>query len=301
MQVVIRDITKRKEAEDKLKRLNDDLEDMVKERTEKLLKSNKLLKEEIVERKELEKQKEKIQAEFLQVQKMEAIGTLAGGIAHDFNNILTSIKNLTSLALKRIGKDDPLKEYIEPMLDISRMGADLVQQLLIYSRNKPFSSVRINLNDVIDGLMSMATSLVGDKIEVERKFSRNLWGIESDRGRVEQVITNMIVNGANAMPHGGKITLCTSNVTLKEGEPGACEGVRTGRFVCLLIEDTGVGMEDETIERIFEPFFTTNFPNGTGLGLSVVYGIVKELNGWVDVSSVPGEGTVFRVYFPAIS
>ncbi len=252
----------------------------------------------ITERKTVIEEKEHLQAQLIQAQKMEAIGTLAGGIAHDFNNILTVIKNLTSLALDKASKDPHCTCYLEPIRDVSERGINLVQQLLIFSQNKPVEFSRFNLNDVIDDFLKIIGTIVSEDILLEKELEGGLPDIRADRGRIEQVITNLVINSRDSMLMGGVITLRTENVMLTTEQAASIQGAVPGDFVCLTVQDTGAGMDRETINHIFEPFFTTKSPNGTGLGLSVVYGIVKELNGWINVESEVRKGTKFMVYLP---
>ncbi len=252
----------------------------------------------ITERKRAIEEKEHLQAQLIQAQKMEAIGTLAGGIAHDFNNILTVIKNLTSLALDKASRDPNCTCYLEPMREVSERGINLVQQLLIFSQNKPVEFTIFNLNDVIDDFLKIIGTLISEDILLEKELEGGLADIKADKGRIEQVITNLVINSRDSMLMGGVITLRTENVTLTTGQAASIQGAVPGDFVCLTVQDTGTGISKHTVEHIFEPFFTTKSPNGTGLGLSVVYGIVKELNGWINVESEPDRGTKFMVYLP---
>lgn len=252
----------------------------------------------ITERKRAVAEKDQLQAQLIHAQKMEAIGTLAGGIAHDFNNILTVVKNLTSLALNRAAKDPKCTCYLEPMREICERGISLVQQLLIFSQNKPVELSCFNMNDVIDDLLNIIATLISEDISVEKELNNNLRDIRADRGRIEQVITNLVINSRDSMLTGGIINLRTENVTLTADRAASIHGASPGSFICLTVEDTGKGMDKETIKHIFEPFFTTKAPKGTGLGLSVVYGIVEDLRGWINVESRPGRGSKFMVYLP---
>ena len=235
----------------------------------------------ITERKRAEEEKERLQAQLIQAQKMEAVGTLAGGVAHDFNNIMTAIKNLNSLAISKTGEKDLLKKYLEPISDVSERAIRLVQQLLIFSEVKPVKLATFNLNHTIDNLMNMLISLVSEDISIEKNLGYGLWNIEADEGRVEQVITNLIVNSRDAMPQGGKITLRTENITLAEEQSSAIQGATPGNFVCLTVEDTGTGMDKDTIEHIFEPFFTTRVPKRHRTGIVCCLRYCKGAE-WVD-------------------
>ena len=252
----------------------------------------------ITERKRIEEEKERLQSQLVQAQKMEAIGTMAGGIAHDFNNIMTVVKNMASLALRKADKDGDSKKYLELIRDVSERAINLVQQLLIFSQSKPAEHIRLNLNDILTDLLSMIRNLISEDIAIENKLEGNLRMIDADRVGVEQVLTNLLLNSSEAMPQGGQINIHTNNITFSEEEARAIKDATPGDYVCLTVEDTGVGMDVETKEHIFEPFFTTKSPEGTGLGLSVVYGVINKLNGWIDVSSEPGKGSRFSVYIP---
>ena len=253
----------------------------------------------ITERKRAEEEKERLMTQLMQSQKMEAIGVLAGGIAHDFNNIMTVIMNLTGLALNKVEENDPMKKYLEPLRDTTERATNLVQQLLIFSHNKPVELVSFNLNETIDDTLGLLKSLVSEDISIENDLEYELWDIMADKGRIEQVLTNLIINSSDAMPRGGRITIGTRNVHITKEQSRTVHGATPGNFVCLTVEDTGTGMDHETVRHIFEPFFTTKSPRGTGLGLSVVYGIVNDLKGWIDVASEPGMGSSFKVYIPA--
>jgi len=252
----------------------------------------------ITERKRAVEEKEQLNAQLVQAQKMEAVGTMAGGIAHDFNNIMIVIKNLTSLALNKLAEDDAINRYLDPIKEVSERGINLVQQLLIFSQHKPVEFSYFNLNDLIEDFSKIIDTIVSEDISINRDLEHGLWDIKAEKGRIEQLITNLIINSRDAMLMGGVITLRTENVTLTDSKASLIQGARPGNFVCLTIQDTGAGMDKDTLEHIFEPFFTTKSPMGTGLGLSVVYGVVKELNGWINVSSKPGRGAKFMVYLP---
>lgn len=253
----------------------------------------------ITSRKKAEEENSLLQARLMQSQKMEAIGTLAGGIAHDFNNIITVVKSLTDLVISKVGTDDPLYRYLRPINESSRRAINLVQQLLLFSRNKPIDMAAIDLNGAASELLGMLEHIISEDIMIETDFSYDLWKVKADRGRIEQVITNMVVNSSESMPNGGAVTIRTENVSLNEEQCRSIEGATPGKFVCLTVEDTGSGIDGSVIKRIYEPFFTTKSKN-SGMGLAVVYGIVKEHHGWISVESVPGSGTVFKVYLPAL-
>lgn len=247
----------------------------------------------------IEDERGAILAQLMQAQKTESIGTLAGGIAHDFNNIMTVIKMLTDLMIQKTGDHDPLLKYLNPIRDSSERAINLVQQLLLFSRNKPVKLLPLDLNEVASDLLRMIEHLICEDITIETHLLYDLWRMEADRGRLEQVIINLVINSSEAMPQGGKITLRTENITLDEQSSSSIPGGYPGKFVCFTVEDTGIGMDKEALKRIFEPFYTTKHTKSTGLGLTIVYGIIREHHGFINVTSGPGEGTVFKIYFPA--
>ncbi|MEW6381968.1 MAG: PAS domain S-box protein [bacterium] len=254
----------------------------------------------ITGRKLAEEEKQKIQAQLLQSQKMEAIGILAGGVAHDFNNLLTTIIGYTSMAIMKIDKADPVfRDLSQVRLNADR-AANLTRQLLLFSRKQPMEPVPIGLNRTVDNLLRMLHRLIGEDIAINAELEPDLWPIQADEGNIEQVIMNLAVNARDAMPQGGRLTIKTENITLDEEFSAMTPEARPGRFVRLSIADTGCGMDQETMSRIFEPFYTTKgLGKGTGLGLSVVYGIVKQHEGWINTYSEPGKGSVFKIYLPA--
>ena len=254
----------------------------------------------ITERKRAEEEREKMQAQLIQAQKMESIGTLAGGVAHDFNNLLTTIQGYAQLAMMSLKESDPFYENFKEIQQASVRAAKLTRQLLLFSRQQPMDLHLMTLNETVDNLMKMLKRLIGEDITVQTDLDPNLWTNMADPGNMEQVIMNLVVNARDAMPEGKKITIKTENVDIDEGYCEIYKYAHPGKFVCLSVEDTGIGMDKEFIQHIFEPFFTTKGPGkGTGLGLSVVYGIVKQNEGWINVYSEPGRGSVFKVYLPA--
>jgi two-component system cell cycle sensor histidine kinase/response regulator CckA len=254
----------------------------------------------ITERKRAEKEKEAIQAQLLQAQKMEAVGLLAGGIAHDFNNLMTVIIGYSQLALSSLGDGDSLRESIEVVNRAGRRATSLTQQLLAFSRKQILEPKVLNLNTVVTGMGEMLRRLIGEDIELRFVLEPALDWVKADPGQIEQVIMNLVVNAREAMPEGGKIVVETNNVTLNQDTCQSMPEARPGMFVSLSVTDTGVGIDKENIGQIFEPFFSTK-KVGTGLGLSVVYGIVKQHEGWIDVCSRPGQGSMFQIYLPSTS
>jgi PAS domain S-box-containing protein len=244
---------------------------------------------------------QRTQGELIQAQKMEAIGRLAGGIAHDFNNLLTAIGGYTQLLLERFPGPDPAHaDLVEIKKATGRAGA-LTRQLLAFSRKQVLQPRLLDLNEVILNMEKMLRRLLGDHIELVASLAPGLGGVKADPLQLEQVIMNLAINGADAMPGGGRLILETGNVELEPGlEPAATE-LRPGSYVLLAVSDNGVGMDSDIQGRLFEPFFTTKPPGkGTGLGLSTVYGIVAQSGGYIQAYSRPGFGSCFKVYLQRV-
>jgi signal transduction histidine kinase/CheY-like chemotaxis protein len=256
----------------------------------------------ITELKMAEEEKERLQAQLLQVQKMEAIGILAGGVAHDFNNILQTIQGYTDLAMMKLDEADPLYRDLK-QIDLSAgRAANLTRQLLLFSRRQPMEFIPLSLNNTVENLLKMLHRLIGEDITINTELDSELWTVQADAGTLEQVIMNLTINARDAMPEGGTLTIKTENMHVDEDYCKTYTYARPGRFVCISVQDTGSGMDKEIIDSIFEPFFTTKGPGkGTGMGLSVVYGIVKQHEGWVNVYSEPGQGSTLKIYLPASS
>jgi PAS domain S-box-containing protein len=253
----------------------------------------------ITERKRAEEEQRKLQQQLVQAQKMESIGQLAGGVAHDFNNHLTVINGYCDLLLNRVGEGSPLAEQIGQVRRAGEQAARLTQQLLAFSRRQMLEPVTLNLNQVIADSMKMLKPLIGENIEVETHLSPDLHLITADPGQILQVLMNLTTNARDAMPDGGRIVVETLNVELDRSYADRHAEVTPGSYVLLAVSDTGLGMDEETRGRIFEPFFTTKGKGaGTGLGLSTVFGIVRQSGGWIWVYSEPGKGAAFKLYFP---
>jgi len=292
---VASDITARKLAEEQLASYREHLEQEVASRTAELTRANAQLRQEISERQKLEEQ-------LRQAQKMEAIGNLSGGIAHDFNNLLTIIKGYGVMLLERVQGDKELQDFARQIDGAAERAASLTNQLLAFSRRQVLQPKQVNLNSVLVNLNRMLQRLVGEDIEMVVAPAPNLESIKADPGQLEQVIMNLVVNARDAMPAGGKLTLETANVELDETYTRDHVGVRPGPHVMLAVSDTGMGMDSETMSHIFEPFYTTKERGrGTGLGLSMVYGIVEQSQGHIWVYSEPELGTTFKIYFPKIA
>ena len=256
----------------------------------------------LTERRQAEGERERLRAQFLQAQKMESVGRLAGGVAHDFNNLLTVINGYAALGLARAGEHDPLRDSLDQILQAGERAAALVQQLLAFSRKQVLKQEVVDVNQVVREIGAMAPRLMGEDVEVITRLAPSLPPVLADRHQIGQVLLNLMVNARDAMPNGGTLAIETGEAVL-ESEGSSSEGEpRTGRYVCLVVRDDGVGMDAVTRENLFEPFFTTKDPGkGTGLGLATVQGIVLQSGGHIRVESEPGEGSVFRVYLPPIS
>ena len=255
----------------------------------------------LTERKRSEEEKRRLQQQLLQAQKLEAIGTLAGGVAHDFNNILTGIIGLADLIMLDSPSDSSLYRDAQEIKKAANRAATLVRQLLAFSRRQLMQPQRVSLNDVVLDMSRMLRRLIGEDVELKQVLAENLPPVKADPGQIEQVIANLAVNARDAMPEGGELLLETSLVVLDSHYCETHPWARPGKYVLLTVSDTGVGMDPTVRERIFEPFFTTKERGqGTGLGLSVVYGIVKQHDGLIHVYSEPGRGTTFRIYLPAL-
>src|SRR5258705_246489 len=248
----------------------------------------------ITERKQLETQ-------LQQARRMEAIGRLAGGIAHDFNNLLTIIKGYTELALKRPRISPELQADVERIEDASERASTLVRQLLAFSRRQVLQPKLLDLNSIVMGLDKLLRRLMDEAIQMSTVPGKNIGTIKADPGQMEQVIMNLVVNARDAMPNGGRLTVETANVELDAAYASDHATVKPGQYVMLAVPDTGTGMSPETVAHIFEPFYTTKESGrGTGLGLSTVYGIVKQSGGYVWVYSEVGRGSSFKVYLPRV-
>jgi two-component system, cell cycle sensor histidine kinase and response regulator CckA len=255
----------------------------------------------VTQRRQMEKEKERMEGQLLQVQKMEAIGTLTGGVAHDFNNLLTAIQGCTDMALMKTEETNPIYFDLREIQKASLRAADLTRQLLLFSSRHPIRFSLISLNKVVDDLLKMVHRLIGEDIGISTALDPDLWAIRADKGTVEQVIMNLAVNARDAMPNGGKLTIRTENLRLTTETVKSMPEARPGPFVRMTVTDTGHGMDPETIEHIFEPFYSTKGPGrGTGLGLSVVYGIIRQHQGWIRVESVLNAGTTFEIVLPAV-
>ncbi|MDX1707279.1 MAG: PAS domain S-box protein, partial [Desulfobacterales bacterium] len=252
----------------------------------------------ISDRKKAEEERRKLEVQFQQAQRFEALGTLAGGIAHDFNNLLMNIQGNTSLMLCEIKKSHPYFTMLKNIEKQVKSGAQLTRQMLGYARKGKFNLKAIKLNQVIEETAE-TFGRTRKEITIQRDFEKDLFPIEVDRGQIEQVLLNLYVNAADAMPGGGTLYLKTNNIShLKIKSPQYRPN--PGNYVQLTISDSGIGMDRHTLEHLFDPFFTTKeMGRGTGLGLASVYGIIKNHDGYIDVESEKGRGTTFTLFLPA--
>jgi PAS domain S-box-containing protein len=245
--------------------------------------------------------KKQLEGQLQQSRRMEAVGRLAGGIAHDFNNLLTVIKGYTELALIRAKGMPELRSDIERIEDASERAAGLVRQLLAFSRRQVMQPKVLDLNSIVVGLDKLLRRLMDEDIQMVTVATEAVGAIKADPGQIEQVIMNLVVNARDAMPDGGRLTVETSNVELDALYARDHTSVKPGKYVMLAVSDTGIGMSAETVAHIFEPFYTTKESGrGTGLGLSTVYGIVKQSGGYIWVYSELSHGTTFKVYLPRV-
>ncbi len=241
-----------------------------------------------------------IEDQLAQSQKLESIGLLAGGVAHDFNNIIGAILGYASFMKNKISEDHQFYKYLDTIERSATRAAELTSQLLAFARGGKYNVTPVNLNSIVLDTLGIIRSSIDKSILVTKNLSQDLPTIEADQGQMQQVVMNLCVNARDAMPAGGFLTIETSEVTLTEDDAKSNIEARAGSYVLLAVSDTGVGMDRVTVRRIFEPFFTTKEKGkGTGLGLSMVYGIVRNHGGFIKVESEPGEGTTFKIFYPA--
>jgi PAS domain S-box-containing protein len=248
-----------------------------------------------------EEEKEKLQAQLLQAQKMESVGRLAGGVAHDFNNMLAAILGHAELALEETVPGQTLRANLEEIRNAAQRSADLTRQLLAFARQQTVDPRIVDLNATVNGMLKMLRRLIGEDIDLAWLPLPDLWSIKIDPSQVDQVLANLCVNARDAIRSVGKITIETRNVSFDESYCRDHPDFIPGEYVMLAVSDDGEGMSKEVLDHIFEPFFTTKeLGRGTGLGLSMVYGIVKQNKGFINVYSEPGKGTSFKIYFSRI-
>jgi PAS domain S-box-containing protein len=246
----------------------------------------------ITERKKLEQQ-------LLQAQKMEAVGQLSGGIAHDFNNILTAILGYGNLLNKKLPAADPLHNYLDQILISAQKAANLTKSLLVFSRKQVLNPVPVDINDIVMGMKNILERVIGEDIEFKVTTIGHDLIVKADKGQIEQVLMNLATNSRDAMPHGGKLTITTAEVKIDEKFVRIHQYGIVGKYAVILVADTGVGIDKIIQKRVFEPFFSTkDVGKGTGLGLAMVYGTIKQHDGFINVYSELGIGTTFKIYLP---
>lgn len=244
----------------------------------------------------------RLEEQFRQSQKMEAVGRLSGGIAHDFNNILGVIIGYGEVLQERMDIQDPMAGCVEEILQASRRAASLTRQLLAFSRQQVLEPKVVDLNSIILDIQKMLRRVIGEDIELSTLLEPNSAKIKADQGQIEQIILNLAVNARDAMPRGGKFTIKTENAVMDEVAVRRYSyPVKPGNYILLTVSDTGIGMDSSTQAHIFEPFFTTKEKGkGTGLGLATVYGVVKQSDGYIEVQSELGAGATFKIYLPRV-
>jgi PAS domain S-box-containing protein len=297
----VRDITDRKRFEQNLQASHDELEKRVESRTADLARANEILRSEIAERNRAEGRRKRLEEEIRGAQRMEAVGRLAGGVAHDFNNLLTVVIGRCEIILDRLDDDSPMLPEIKLIHDAASKAASVTRQLLAFGRKQVLQPRIIDLNVVIGNMKAILLSLISENIQLGIRSHAELWRVEADRGQLEQVIMNLVVNAIDAMPRGGKLDIETFNVELKEVRPQFNFPIKPGQYAVVSVRDSGQGMDPTTLSHVFEPFFTTKGETkGTGLGLSTVYGIVKQSGGYILAESTEGVGSTFQVYLPGM-
>ncbi len=253
----------------------------------------------ISDRKAAEDERDRLQTQLIQAQKMESVGRLAGGVAHDFNNMLGVILGHTEMALDETGPEEPIFSDLQEIHKAARRSSDLTRQLLAFARKQVISPRVLDLNETVEGMLKMLRRLIGEDIELAWLPGGRLWKVKMDPSQVDQILANLCVNARDAIAGHGRVTIETMNITLDEAQYEGREGLLPGEYVLLSVSDNGCGMDRNTLSHLFEPFFTTKgVGQGTGLGLATIYGIVKQNGGYIDVESEQGKGTRFSIHLP---
>jgi len=255
--------------------------------------------EDITERKRVEEKRDELQSQLIQSTKMESVGRLAGGVAHDHNNMLGVILGYTELILGKLKPDDPLYRDLLEIQKAAERSRDITRQLLAFARQQTIDPVVMGLNDTIEDMLKMLRRLIGENVELVWMPGEEAWNVKADKSQVDQVLTNLCVNARDAIEGTGKIIIETANTFFDEDYCDKHAGFTAGEFVMLAVSDDGVGMDGNEIDNIFEPYYTTKAPEGgTGLGLPMVYGVMKQNEGFINVYSERGKGTTVKCYFP---
>ncbi|MCX6360173.1 MAG: response regulator [Armatimonadetes bacterium] len=253
----------------------------------------------ITERKEADAERERLLGQLAQAQRTEAVGRLAGGVAHDFNNMLMAVLNYTELARDCVEPDHPVMECLDEIESVSQRSANLTRQLLAFARRQTIAPTVLDLNTEIGSMLKMLRRLIGEHIDLVWKPAQDLWPVKADPSQIDQVLANLSVNARDAMPGTGTLTVETANITADAACSLLTSDALPGDYVMVSVNDTGHGIDADTMQHIFEPFYTTKaFGEGTGLGLATVFGIIQQNAGFVNVTSEPGRGTAFRIYLP---
>ncbi|MCJ8501547.1 PAS domain S-box protein [Desulfatitalea alkaliphila] len=253
----------------------------------------------ISENKRAEKEKENLEAQLHQAQRMESVGRLAGGVAHDYNNMLSVISGYTEMALERLQPGDPLHSDLTEVYKAAARSTDITRQLLAFARKQTITPKVIDLNAIVESMLQMLRRLIGEDIDLAWLPGKRLWAVKIDPSQIDQILANLCVNARDAIAGVGKVTIETGNITIDNAYCEVHSGFLPGEYLLLAVSDNGCGMDDAIKENIFDPFFTTKgVAEGTGLGLATVYGIVKQNDGFINVYSEPGEGTTIRIYLP---
>ncbi|MBN2369851.1 MAG: PAS domain S-box protein [Vicinamibacteria bacterium] len=253
----------------------------------------------VTERKRAEKERGKLQTQLYQAQRMESVGRLAGGVAHDFNNMLTAILGHTQMAMTKVADSDTIHKDLDVIERCTLRSAAIVRQLLAFARQQPVAPKVLDLNDTVTGMLKMLQRLIGEDVDIAWRPGADLWFVRIDPSQIDQLLANLCVNARDAIAGVGKIIIESDNAVFDEAFCDAHPGFMPGQYVMLAVSDNGCGMDGKMLDHIFEPFFTTKeIGKGTGLGLATVYGIVKQNEGFINVYSEPGKGTVLKVYLP---